>query len=113
MINFLDRIGELPKLISQLEKQQGGRKLPHGTPTMKQLASAIVKIAKKRLSEQDARKVDKALRYDPSAPFTINELHGFVHQQDLPSARDIQQFWTRTEPLFRLMLQQDCEDGSA
>jgi hypothetical protein len=35
-----------------------------------------------------------------------------VHQFDLPSARDILQFWKRTEPLFRLMLEQDPEDTS-
>jgi len=28
----------------------------------------------------------------------------------LPSARDILKFWERTEPLFRLMLEQDAEN---
>jgi hypothetical protein len=48
--------------------------------------------------------------YDAAAPFTLSELHAFVHQAgDLPSARDIQQFWVRTEPLFRLMLEEPLE----
>ena len=69
----------------------------------------IIRIAKNKLTKADALKVEKAIRYDSAAPFTLSELHGFVHQADLPSARDILQFWNRTEPLFRLMLEQDYE----
>ena len=93
-------------LIKDLEKKEN-RNLPFGTPTMRQLVPTVVKIAKENLAKADATKVEKAVRYDASAPFTLSELHGFVHQSDLPSARDIQQFWNRTEPLFRLMLEQD------
>lgn len=108
VLNYLRRAGELPALIEQLEKKQK-RRLPFGTPTMKQLVPKIVEIAKAKLSKSDAMKVEKAVRYDVSAPFTLSELHSFVHQSDLPSARDIYQFWNRTEPLFRLMLEQDVE----
>jgi hypothetical protein len=106
VLDYLKRTGALQEIIEQLENNEK-RKLPFGTPTMKQLGPRVVEIAKARLARADALKVEKALRYDASAPFTISELHGFVHQSDLPSARDIQQFWLRTEPLFRLMLEQD------
>lgn len=105
VLDYLDRTGDLATLIAELEKKEN-RKLPFGTPTMKQLVPTVVKIAKANLTKTDATKVEKAVRYDASAPFTLSELHGFVHQSDLPSARDIQQFWNRTEPLFRLMLEQ-------
>lgn len=105
VLNYLERSGELPAIIKKLEHK--GHKLPFSTPTMKQLVPEINRIAKSKLSSADALKVEKAIRYDPSAPFTISELHGFVHQSDLPSARDILQFWTRTESLFRLMLEQE------
>lgn len=111
IVDYLDRVGELQMLIDKIEKKEG-RKLPHGVPTMKQLTPTIVSIAKKKLKNSDAVKVEKALRYDASAPFTISELHAFVHQTDLPSSRDIQQFWSRTEPLFRLMLEDDPENAS-
>lgn len=111
VLDYLERIGELPRLIKKLEEKEG-RKLPFSTPTMKQLTPEIIRIAKSKLSKQDSTKVEKALRYDASAPFTISELHVFVHQTDLPSARDILQFWTRTEPLFRLMLVDDEGDSS-
>lgn len=106
-INYLERTGELPKIVARL----GGKgKLPYGAPTMKQLVPAITKIAKQKLSFSDANKVEKAIRYDPAAPFTISDLHAFVHQaSELPGERDIRQFWLRTEPLFRLMLEQDVE----
>ncbi len=108
-LDYLERIGELEGIIKKLEGRQRGRKLPFGVPSMKQIVPEMNRIAKKRLKRADAQKVEKAIRYDSSAPFTISELHGFVHQSDLPSARDILQFWKRTESLFRLMLEQEHE----
>ena len=106
VLDYLGRIGELPQIIAKIEKKEE-RKLPFGAPTLRQVVPEITRIAKEKLSAPDAVKVEKAIRYDVAAPFTISELHGFVHQSDLPSARDILQFWKRTEPLFRLMLEQD------
>ena len=106
-INYLERSGEMKPLI---EKLGGKGKLPFGVPTMRQIAPKLVQIAKRELSVSDSNKVEKAIRYDQAAPFTLSDLHAFVHQAgDLPSARDIWQFWLRTEPLFRLMLEQDSE----
>ncbi|MEY9594422.1 hypothetical protein ABIA06_006713 [Bradyrhizobium yuanmingense] len=100
---YLDRTGELAQLTAELKAKN---KLAYGMPTMRQVLPAAVRVAKANLSEPDATKVEKALRYDASAPFSISELHAFVHQPgDLPGPRDIQQFWVRTEPLFRLMLE--------
>ena len=76
---------------------------------MKQLVPEIIRIAKARLTASESKKVEKAVRYDPAAPFTISDLHGFVHSSDLPSERDIFQFWLRTEPLFRLMLETETK----
>jgi hypothetical protein len=112
VIDYLDRTGELPQVIQKLEQKEG-RKLPFGLPTMKQLVPEISRIAKKYLPPPEYKKVEKAVRYDPAAPFTISELHGFVHSTDLPSERDIQQFWLRTEPLFRMMLEQGPKGASA
>jgi hypothetical protein len=110
-VDYLRRIGELPRIIKALE-ERGNRKLPFGVPTMRQLVPELTRIAKKKLKDAEAVKVEKAIRYDQSAPFTISELHGFVHHDDFPSARDILQFWKRTEPLFRLMLEED-ETGAS
>lgn len=110
ILDYLGRTGELKTLIAELEKKQGGNKLPFGAPTLRQLLPTIKRIAKEKLPDAQAVRVEKAIKYDASAPFTISELHGFVHQTDLPSARDIEQFWNRTEPLFRLMLEQDHEE---
>ncbi|MCA9064661.1 MAG: hypothetical protein KDA96_16430 [Planctomycetaceae bacterium] len=106
VLDYLRRTGELQPLIDRLEIKEK-RKLPFNTPTMKQLAPEIVRIAKAKLSPGESVKVEKALKYDAAAPFSISELHGFVHHSDFPSARDIQQFWDRTEPLFKLMLMDD------
>lgn len=108
VVNYLERRGELPAIIARLAKN-GSRRLPFGVPTMKQLVPEILRIAKQNLSVSDWKKVEKAVRYDAAAPFTISDLHAFVHSSDLPSERDILQFSTRTEPLFRLMLEKDIE----
>lgn len=107
VMNYLERSGELTKII---EKLGGKGKLPYGKPTMKQLVPEITRIAKEHLTKEQATKVEKAIRYDAAAPFTLSDLHAFVHQSsDLPSDRDIWQFWLRTEPLFRMMLEQEMK----
>ena len=109
VIEYLERIGELKGIIQKIEKKQGS-KLPFSVPTLRQLVPEIVAIAKKHLSASDAKRVEKSVKYDSGAPFTISDLHAFVHSQDFPSERDIKQFWLRTEPLFRLMLERDVEE---
>jgi ParB-like chromosome segregation protein Spo0J len=109
VIDYLDRAGELQGIIQRIEKKEQ-RTLPFGVPTMKHLVPEVIRIAKLRLTASEAKRIEKALRYDAGAPFTISDLHGFVHSTDLPSERDILQFWLRTEPLFRLMLEKDPEE---
>lgn len=111
VLHYLERVGELNDIIAKIEKKVNG-KLPFGVPTMKQLIPEIARIAKDRLSAREAATVEKAIKYDASAPFTISDLHAFVHSSDLPGERDIRQFWLRTESLFRLMLERDLEDGT-
>jgi hypothetical protein len=108
VLHYLERVGELKDIVAKIEKKEN-RKLPFSVPTMKQLGPEITRIAKIRLSASEAATVEKAIKYDTSAPFTISDLHAFVHSTDLPGERDIRQFWLRTEPLFRLMLEQDLE----
>jgi hypothetical protein len=106
--HYLQRTGVMKPLI---EKLGGKGNLPFNVPTMKQMVPAIIKIAKEQLDAADANKVEKALKYDASAPFSLSELHSFIHQAgDLPSARDIWQFWLRTEPLLRLILEADDQE---
>jgi len=107
VLEYLKRTGELATIIQRLEKKTG-RQLPFGVPTMRELALEITQIAKARLGKAEATRVEKAVKYDAAAPFTLSDLHAFVHQSsDPPGERDIWQFWLRTEPLFRLMLEQE------
>ncbi len=110
IVDYLERTNEMPKIIERIERQGG--KVIYGKPTLKQLVPEVIRLAKKHLQSSDAVKVEKAVRYDPSAPFTISDLHGFVHSPDLPTERDIFQFWSRTEPLFRMMLEQEPKSAS-
>ena len=108
VVHFLDKTGELEKLTTKLG---GKRALPYGTPTMKQMAPTVVRLAKKHLSAGQANSAEKALRYDAAAPFSLSDLHAFVHQpNELPSPRDILQFWKRTEALFKLMLDETPDE---
>jgi hypothetical protein len=104
VVDYLERIGELTEIKKKLEAK--GVPIPYGTPTMRQLLPEVARIAKAQLPKEKATRVEKAIRYDPAAPFTISDLHAFVHSSaDYPSERDIFQFWARTEPLFRMMLE--------
>jgi len=113
ILDYLGRTGGLAVLTARIEKKESlapGR----GDPSMKQLVAEIIKVAKDRLRRVEAENVEKALKYDRTSRFTISDLHAFVHQLgELPTGADIQQFWSRTEPLFRLMLEQEIEDKNA
>ena len=105
VMHYLDRTGDLSRITQELKEKN---KLQFDTPQMKQLIPEITRIAKTKLHRTLASKVEKAIKYDSAAPFTLSDLHAFVHQNsELPSERDILQFWLRTEPLFRLMLEKD------
>ena len=106
--DFLERTGQIEEIKKRFTSK--GEKLPSNFPTLQLLVPVLMKIADKQLSKTDASGVKMAIQYNSSAPFTISELHRFVHHYDLPSARDILKFWERTEPLFRLMLEQDAEN---
>lgn len=108
--DYLERTGRLEKLVKRLDSKG---KLPEtGEPKMEHIIKEIIDVAKERLKKRDANKVEKALRRDPAAPFSINDLHAFVHNAEFPTERDILQFWSRTEPLFRMMLEQPPEDNT-
>ena len=107
--DFLKRTGRFEEILKELKEKN---KLPNNGPKLSQLLPSINEQVDNHLSSPAAKTVKKALRYDQSAPFSIPDLHAFVHTEDLPGARDIHQFWIRTEPLFRLMLEQDLEDDS-
>src|SRR5207237_203656 len=66
VIDYLERCGELSGIIARIETKEG-RKLPFGVPTLKQLVPEITRIARKHLAASEAIKVEKAVRYDPSA----------------------------------------------
>lgn len=105
----LTRTKRLEPLIARL-KSTG--KLKYSIPTLSQLVPEIKEVAKTKLSGQQMNKLNKALSSDKNVPFNIGDLNAFVHDTDLPSARDIHQFWMRTEPLFRMMLEEDLEDDA-
>ena len=105
IIDYLERTGRLDRMIQKLKQKN---RLPrNGVPSMTDLIKEITSVAQERLSRREAQKVERALRRDPAAAFSLGDLNTFVHCTDLPSDRDILQFWNRTESLLRFMLEQD------
>ncbi len=85
ILDCLKRTGDLEPLIERIEKREH-RKLRFGAPEMKDLAPAVVGMAKSRLPHADALRVEKALTYDAASQFTLSHLHSFVHSpEDFPS----------------------------
>lgn len=109
--DYLKRTGRLKKIIQELEAK--GRKPPYDLPPMKDRVKAIRQVIKGKLTDIEVNRVEKALAYDSRDPFTIFELHGFVHSSaDFPGERELLQFWKRTEPLLRLILEQDTAEST-
>lgn len=108
VVDYLQRTGRLEPLKAKLAK---GGKYPNEVPTMKELLPTVRELADKHLAPAEAREVRKALSYEKHARFNISDLHSFVHNgASLPTDADLEQFWIRTEPLFRLMLERNDEN---
>src|SRR5690606_4178280 len=106
-VDFLGRTGELRQIAEDL-KQKGGR-LQGGAPSLRYMLPKLISHAKTNLAQAQADSVEKAITYNTTAPFSISDLHSFVHQEhEFPTEREILQFWKRIEPLMAFML-----DGSA
>jgi len=105
--DYLIRSGAYDPLCERLE---GKGKLPYGHPQMKDLVTEVLKDIKKRLPKHEADLSEKALRHNPSARFTISELHSFVHSpKDMPTAHDLEQFWERISAAMELLVIDDLE----
>lgn len=109
--DYLKRSNAYDPLVARLTGS--GTKLQWG-PTFKQRVGEVFKVAGPKLKKLDKDAlglVKKAFSSDPAAPFTLTELHSFVHSSnDLPSANDLDTFWSRAEPLFKIMLQEPAFD---
>lgn len=102
VFDYLRRTGELQSIVDRLKSKNA---LQGGSPTIAQLSKDIVRIAKANLSSAEAAEVEKAVTPNKAAPFSVSDLNSFVHNPaSFPGERDILQFWTRIEPLMRLML---------
>ena len=109
--DYFERTGEMETIKSELKDLN---KLPqHGEPEMRHLVPRVREVAKKRLEKSQAGSVNRAL----SKGGWIEDLNAFVHQpQEIPTPDNLLQFWERTAPLFRLMLEQPVPtegDGEA
>jgi hypothetical protein len=103
IVDYLRRTKKFEPLLAALKSEEV--RLEQGIPKMKDLVKAILKEAKQNLDASEYGAVEKALTPNDTARFNVSELHAFVHGRDLPIGQDLLQFWVRTEPLFRMMLQ--------
>jgi ParB-like chromosome segregation protein Spo0J len=112
--DYLKRSGAYEPLVKRLAGS--GDKLQWG-PTFKQRVTEVLEIAKPglaRLNKEERGLVKRAFSSDSAAPFTLVDLHGFVHSaKSLPSAIDLEAYWVRAEPLFKIMLQEPALEGEA
>lgn len=76
--HYLEKTGELKKLKSALAAKN---RLPPRL-TMQHMINHLLPLVKGKLEAREAISVEKALRYDEAAPFSIRELHDFVHSED-------------------------------
>lgn len=104
--DYLIRTGRMASLEARLKAK--GKRWRYDHPDMQDQLNEIRDVANKNLSKQDADRVAKAIANNPALPFSVPDLHSFVHDTaNLPTGNEILQFWLRTEKLFRLMLESD------
>lgn len=110
VMDYLRRTNRLDPLIAKLAGGPGN-KLKHGMPYFGQTIPELLRIAKANLSASELRRVESALADDPSRPFSVHTMHGFVHMVDeFPNDQEIKTFWHRIEPLMRILL---VEEGTS
>lgn len=110
IVDYLQRAKKLGPIVEDLRSKN---KLRYGTPELRHLRNAVIAAVRPRLTKEEAARVEKALSSDRSSPFSVADLHSFVHQvKEFPTADSLRQFWARAEPLFRVMLEEPVEgDG--
>lgn len=109
--DYLTRTGDYALLCKRL-KERG--KLPHGHPQMKELVTEVLKDIKRRLPKHEADLATKAMQSNPSARFSISELHSFVHSpKDMPTAHDLEQFWERVSAVMEMLLIDDLPEATS
>lgn len=102
VLRYFTDTGELPSIVARLQQKNA---LKGDRPSLSQLSKELIRVAKANLEPTEAAEVEKAVTPNKSAPFTISDLNSFVHNPaSLPSDRDIQQFWSRVQPIMKLML---------
>ncbi|MRR35987.1 hypothetical protein EG829_15190 [bacterium] len=110
IVDYLKRADRYDALVKRL-RAKNAMQPGADQPTMKQLADEITTVAHEKLPKAQAQMVAKALTQDRSAPFNVSDLHAFVHRnEEFPGENDIRQFWSRTQPLFELMLMKDVDE---
>lgn len=102
--DYLKRVGRWEPLVKELKTRN---KLPKYGPTLKQVSQEIIRVAKPQLSQGEVERVERGLSHDRSSILSVSELNAFVHSPDSPVADTLKQFWDRTEPLFRMMLEEE------
>jgi hypothetical protein len=108
--DYLERTNKYEPLKKRLA---GKGRLPYDALTMKQIVPELISIAKSELPHNEAKLVEKAITYDHAAPFSLSDMHSFVHHnKSFPSERDLFQFWHRIEPLMRLFLERPANGGA-
>ena len=105
--DYLERTQEMETIRGELKAK--GRLPRHEQPEMRHLVKKVRQIAKERLEKSEAESVDRAL----SKGGWLEDMNAFVHQaREIPTPLDLLQFWERTQPLFRLMLEQPLPDDA-
>lgn len=110
MVDYLERTGQLSPLVAKLKASGNPNLVKNGIPIMRELRKEFTRIAKDKLNGPEALRVEKALKKDESAPFSVDDMHSFVHQlHEFPGDKEINTFWNRMQPLFSLMLEETDE----
>ena len=105
--DYFERNGDMARIRERMSNK--GTLPGHVRVRMADLEREIIRVAKEHLEPDEAKGIDRALRNER----WMDDLNAFVHgTRDLPTPTDILAFWVRTEPLFRLMLEEPVDTSN-
>ena len=65
-------------MIAKLKAGTDPNSVKNGVPVMRELRKEFTRIAKARLTDNEALAVEKALRKDEAASFGVDDMHSFM-----------------------------------
>lgn len=111
--HYLDRTGELDKLVQRLRARAKGNMPRDRHPTLLEMLHHVADEKVNIISNPNILKALRKLISEKDRRFSVDTLNLFAHNQYYPPSEDeLRGFWSRLEGLFQIILVEPPEEDS-